>query len=89
MNSIEEVCHISNLPKSLFDKIQGICIQLFTKKIYQANLHHKGPKGRSNAGWKDDVENDVREMSFANWRQVTRDRDEWRRTFRETLILLG
>jgi hypothetical protein len=27
-----------------------------TKKIYQANLHQKRPKGRPKARWKDDVE---------------------------------
>jgi hypothetical protein len=31
-----------------------------TKKIYQVGLHHKRPKGRPVARWKDDVENDGR-----------------------------
>lgn len=28
-----------------------------TRKIYQANVHQKRPKGRPMAWWKDDVEN--------------------------------
>jgi hypothetical protein len=46
-----------------------------TKKVYQANLHHKQPKGRPKPGWKDNVENIIRNMGIVNWRQVARDRD--------------
>jgi hypothetical protein len=34
------------------------------KKIYQANLHHKRPKGRSKARWKDDVENGMKKCAL-------------------------
>jgi hypothetical protein len=36
-----------------------------TKKIYQANLHQKGPKGRPKARWKA-VENDIRKTGIVN-----------------------
>jgi hypothetical protein len=36
-----------------------------------------------------DVENDIRKIGIFNWRQVAQDRDVWRRTAREVLILLG
>jgi len=49
-----------------------------TKKIHQANIHQKLPKWRSKATWKDDVQNDVRKMGIVNWRQVAKDREEWR-----------
>jgi hypothetical protein len=39
-----------------------------TKKIYQANLHQKRPKGRPKARWKDDVENEVRKMEIGKTR---------------------
>ena len=51
----------------------------FTKKIYQANVHHKRSKGRPKDRWKDDVENDIRKRGIVNWRQVAQDRDGWRR----------
>ena len=59
------------------------------KKIYEVNLHHKQPKGRSKARWKDDVQNDIRKMCIVNWRQVAQDRDGYRGATREALILLG
>lgn len=34
------------------------------KKIYQANLHHKRPKGRSTTRWKDDVENGIKKNAL-------------------------
>jgi len=46
-----------------------------TKKIYQANLHQKQLKVRPKAGWKDDAENDRRELAIINWRQAVQDRD--------------
>jgi gamma-glutamylcyclotransferase (GGCT)/AIG2-like uncharacterized protein YtfP len=36
--------------------------------IYQANLHQKQPKMIPKARWKDDAENDRREMAIVNWR---------------------
>jgi hypothetical protein len=32
-----------------------------SNKIYQANLHHKLPKGRNKARWKDDVGDDIKQ----------------------------
>jgi hypothetical protein len=60
----------------------------YTKKIYQANLHQKRPKGRPKAGWKGDVENDIKKMEIVNWRQEAWHRDGWKRATRETLIFL-
>jgi hypothetical protein len=60
-----------------------------SKKLYQANLFHKRPKGRPKARWKDDVDNDIRKIGSTNWREVVQDRDEWRRATREALIPLG
>ena len=60
-----------------------------TKKICQNNLHQKLPKGRTKGRWKDDVENDVRQMGIINWRQEEQDGDGWRRETMEALILLG
>ena len=37
-----------------------------SKKIYQADLHHKRPKGRPKARWKDAVGNGVRKLGIAN-----------------------
>jgi hypothetical protein len=39
-----------------------------TMKIYEANLHHKRPKGRPKARWKDDVENDITKVGIVNSR---------------------
>jgi hypothetical protein len=36
-----------------------------------------------------DVENDIRKMGIVNWRQVSQDRDGWRRATSEALILVG
>jgi len=55
--------------------LQGMDDGRNTKKIQQANLHQKQPKVRPKAGWKDDAENDRREMAIVNWRQVVLDRD--------------
>jgi len=55
-----------------------------TKKTYQANLHQE-----DKARWKDDVENDTRKRGIVNWGKVAQDRDGWRRTTGETLVLLG
>jgi hypothetical protein len=41
------------------------------------------------AGWKHDVENDIRQIGIVNWRQVAQDRNGWRTATREVLILLG
>ena len=60
-----------------------------TKKIYKANLHQKRPKGRPNARWKDNMQNDIRNMGIVNWGQVAQDGDGWKRTSRQAAILLG
>lgn len=60
-----------------------------TKKVYKTNLNRKRPKGRPNAKWKDDVQNDIRKMGIVSWRQVAQDMDGWRRANREEFILLG
>ena len=44
-----------------------------TKRIYQANLHQKGPKARG----KDDEVNDIRKVGIVNWRREAQDRDGW------------
>jgi hypothetical protein len=48
------------------------------KKIYQANLNHKRPKGKSKARWKDDVENGIKKVCIVTWKEVAQDRDGWR-----------
>jgi hypothetical protein len=58
------------------------------KKIQQAHLHQKLRKGRPKARWKDDVENDIKNIGIVNWRQVTQDRDGWRRAKRRSLYFL-
>jgi hypothetical protein len=60
-----------------------------TKRIYQANLHQKGPKGRPKARRKDDEENDIRKVGIVNWRRVAQDRDGWWKATREAVMLLG
>jgi len=60
-----------------------------SKKVYQANLHHKLPKGRNKARWKDAVGNDIKQKGIVNWRQVAQDRDGWSRATEETHIHLG
>jgi len=45
------------------------------KKIYQTNLHQKQTKVKPKEGWKDDAENDRREMAICNRRQAVQDRD--------------
>jgi hypothetical protein len=55
--------------------------------MYKANLDHKRPKGRPKTSWKDDVENDIREMDIVNWRQIAQESDGWRRENEETIIL--
>jgi hypothetical protein len=69
--------------------LQGMDDGRNTKKIYQANVHQKQPKVRPKARWKDDAEDDRREMATVNWRHVVQNRDGWRRATREVLILLG
>jgi hypothetical protein len=59
------------------------------KTVFQNNLHQKRLKGRSKVKWKDDVENDVRQMGIVNWRQVGQDGDGWRRATEKALILFG
>lgn len=59
------------------------------KKIYQAKLHKKRCKGRSTAGWEDDVENDVRKIGIVKCIQVAQDKDGRRRAARDALVLLG
>jgi len=41
MKSIEELCHISNISKSLFDKIQRARKYFVITKTHQADLHQK------------------------------------------------
>lgn len=45
------------------------------KKIYQTNLHQKQTKVKPKEGWKDDAENDRRQMAICNRRQAVQDRD--------------
>jgi hypothetical protein len=58
-----------------------------TKKIYEANLHLKRPKGRPQGRWKDDVEM-IRVMGIVNLRKGAQDRDGGSRANREGLKLL-
>jgi hypothetical protein len=41
-----------------------------TKKIVSSRLTKKKPKGIRNGRWKEDVENDVKEMGIVNWGKV-------------------
>ena len=59
-----------------------------TKKIQKTKLHQKRPKGRSNARWKDNVQNDIRNMGIVKWGQVAHDGDGWR-TNRQEVIIFG
>jgi hypothetical protein len=43
--------------KGVFKSLNLLFDARNTKKIYQADLHRKRPKGRPIAKWKDDVEN--------------------------------
>jgi len=58
MKSIDELRYISNISKSLFDKIQR------ARKYLVINLHQKRTKGRPNARWKEDVKNDITAMGL-------------------------
>jgi len=59
-----------------------------TKKLHQINLHQKLSTERTKARWTDAVQNDIRRMRIANWRQVAEDRDGWRGGTGEGLVLL-
>lgn len=60
-----------------------------TRKIYEANLHKKLPKGRPKARWKHYVEMDIRKTGTVTWRKAAQDRDGSRRAIGEVIILLG
>jgi len=64
-------------------------MDIYTRNIYQANLHYKRSKGRPKAGRKDYAQSDVRKMGIVNWRKVAQDRDGWRRATGEVLTLFG
>lgn len=60
-----------------------------TSRKYTKPTYQKRPKGRFNAKWKDNVENDIRKMGSVSWKQVAQDRDGWKRANRQKVILLG
>ena len=59
------------------------------RKYIKPSYTKKRYKGRSKAGWEDDVENDVRKIRIVKWIQVALDKDGRRRAARDALVLLG
>jgi hypothetical protein len=46
-------------------------------------------KGKPRLRWRDDVENDLRQMGMRRWRTKAVDRDEWRMLIEEAWVLAG
>jgi hypothetical protein len=62
----------NNIHTSNLHHVNSTADETNTKKIYQANLDYKRPKGRREARWKDD---DIRKTGVATWTEVAQDRD--------------
>jgi hypothetical protein len=68
---------------------KGWMTQQTPKTYTRPTYPKKRPKGRIKARWKDAVDNYIRKMEIFNWREVAKDRNEWRRVIAEALALLG
>jgi hypothetical protein len=57
------------------------------KKIKRWKPMSKRPIGRPKLRWEDDVLEDVRYMNVCNWKNVTQDRERWKRVVEQARTL--
>jgi hypothetical protein len=70
-NILEWPCHIQIMARN-----RGV------KRIFEDKPCGRRRVGRPRLRWTDGVENDVRVMGVKRWRNVAKDREEWRRIVR-------
>ena len=59
------------------------------KLMYAQEMRETRPRGRPRQRWKDNIEEDIKEIGVTNWREKIRDREEWRRTLSAAMSLNG
>ena len=57
------------------------------KKIERWKPMSKRPTGRPKLRWEDDVLEDIRSMNVCNWKDVTQNRDRWKRVVEQARTL--
>jgi hypothetical protein len=57
------------------------------KKINRWKLMSEIPAGRPKLRWEDDVLEEIRSMNVCNWKNVTQNRDRWKRVVEQARIL--
>jgi len=57
------------------------------KKIKRWKPMSKRPTGRPKLCWEDDILEDIRSMNVCNWKNVTQNRDSWKRVVRQARTL--
>ena len=46
--------------------------------MYVQEMKETRPRGRPRQRWKDNIEEDIKEIGVTNWREKIRIREEWR-----------
>jgi hypothetical protein len=57
------------------------------KKIKRWKPMSKRPLGRPKLRWEDDVSEDIKSLNLLNWRNVTQDRERWKKVVEQARTL--
>ena len=49
-----------------------------TKKIFTEELEGRRRRGRPRKGWREEVERDLQVLGVRRWREMVKDRENWR-----------
>lgn len=58
-----------------------------TKNMFEYSPALKKPKGKLRSRWKDNVH--IRKMDVANWQDIAKNSNEWKRAIKQEIIHFG